>query len=96
MKQLGILSGLALSLALVSSAHAGEETIQLKEAPGRELTASRCIICHSLDYVQMNAEVMDRGKWGKSVRKMIDFGAPISDDDARKIIDYLTAQYSSS
>jgi len=95
MKRPGIRSGLALSVVLASGAFAGEETIQLKDGAGRELAASRCVICHSLDYIQMNAEVMDRAKWEKSVRKMIDFGAPISGEDARKIVDYLTAQYSS-
>ena len=43
----------------------------------------------------MNAPVMDRGAWQKTVRKMIDrFGAPVTDDDAREIVDYLSAHYS--
>ncbi len=79
-----------------SSAWAGEETIQLEGAPGLELTAARCVICHSLDYIQMNAVVMNRAGWEKSVRKMIDrFGAPISEQEARIILDYLETYYSS-
>ena len=90
------LCGLILCLVLAASfAQPGEETFQLKNAPTRDLTASRCTICHSLDYIQMNAAVMDRAGWERSVRKMIDrFGAPISDDEAKQIIEYLAKHYS--
>ena len=58
--------------------------------PDRDLIVARCSSCHSVDYVQMNAPVFDRTGWQKSVRKMIDtFGAPITEDDARRIVDYL-------
>jgi hypothetical protein len=51
-------------------------------------------VCHSVDYVQMNAPVLDRAGWQKSVRKMIDqFGAPISEEDAQRILDYLASNY---
>jgi hypothetical protein len=43
----------------------------------------------------MNAAVMSRGSWEKTVRKMIDkFGAPIRQEDVAEILDYLTAHYS--
>ena len=74
---------------------AGEQSISLQQAAGSETTAAHCAICHSLDYIGMNAPVMDRGAWQKTVRKMIDrFGAPVTDDDAREIVDYLTTHYS--
>jgi hypothetical protein len=42
----------------------------------------------------MNASVLDRAGWEKTIRKMIDrFGAPISDDEARQILDYLASNY---
>jgi mono/diheme cytochrome c family protein len=76
------------------TAAAGEETVKLQEAPGRDLVVARCSVCHSVDYVQMNAPVLDRAGWEKSVRKMIDqFGAPISEADAKSILDYLAANY---
>jgi hypothetical protein len=38
---------------------------------------------------------MNRAAWEKSVRKMIDaFGAPVDEQDASRIVDYLTEQYS--
>ena len=73
---------------------AGEESIKLHYAPDRDLVVARCSTCHSLDYVQMNAPVFDRAGWQKSVRKMIDaFGAPITEDDARRIVEYLGNNY---
>jgi sulfite dehydrogenase (cytochrome) subunit B len=88
---------MAFTIALASTvSRAGEESIQLKEGAGREITAARCTICHSLDYIEMAAPVMQRPAWEKSVRKMIDaFGAPVSEEDARVILNYLSEHYSS-
>ena len=88
--------GSALAATFIGSLAiaAGEESVQLQDAPGRDLVVARCSVCHSVDYVQMNAPVLDRTGWEKSVRKMIDqFGAPISEADARSILDYLAANY---
>jgi sulfite dehydrogenase (cytochrome) subunit B len=85
-----ILSGVCLSCA----AHAEESAIKLQDAPDRQLVIARCSICHSVDYVPMNAPVFDRAGWQKSVRKMIDaFGAPVSEDDAKRIVEYLGNNY---
>jgi cytochrome c5 len=71
-----------------------ERAIALRDAPGRELTSAYCATCHSLDYIEMNAVVLDRAGWEKSVRKMIDrFGAPIPEEDTRRILDYLAENY---
>jgi hypothetical protein len=86
-----MLCGLCVSFTTFA---AGENEIQLRDAPDRDLVVARCSVCHSADYVQMNAPVFDRAGWEKSVRKMIDaFGAPISDDDSRRIVEYLGANY---
>jgi cytochrome c5 len=83
----------ATSCASVALA-AGEETVKLRDAPDRDLVVARCSTCHSVDYVQMNAPVFDGAGWQKSVRKMIDaFGAPISEDDAKRIVEYLGNNY---
>jgi sulfite dehydrogenase (cytochrome) subunit B len=72
-----------------------EEPIQLKDAPGRDLTAGRCNICHSLEYIPSNAPAMNRAVWQKEVLKMKDrFGAPITDEEAKQILDYLDGSYS--
>jgi hypothetical protein len=93
----------ALRLALSATAalacgrvSAGEESIQLIGGPGHDLAATACVTCHSLDYIPMNAPVMNRAGWEKSVHKMIDkFGAPIRPEDVEQILAYLTAHYSS-
>ena len=73
----------------------GEETIQLEDAPGRDLTTGRCIICHSLEYIPSNAPAMNRAAWQKTIQKMKDrFGAPITDEEAKQILDYLDGSYS--
>jgi cytochrome c5 len=85
-----VFAGLCASFA----AYAGEDEIKLQDAPDRDLVVARCSVCHSVDYVQMNAPVFDRAGWEKSVRKMIDtFGAPISADDAKRIVEYLGNNY---
>jgi sulfite dehydrogenase len=74
---------------------AGEESIHLCDAPAAALTSASCATCHSLDYIPMNAPVMNRASWEKTVHKMIDkFGAPIRPEDVPAILDYLTEHYS--
>jgi cytochrome c5 len=96
MKLPALLMCAVLSVTTTAIAHANEEeAIRLKDGAGRELTAARCVICHSLDYIPMNAAVMSRADWEKSIRKMIDrFGAPVTEDEAHQILDYLAQQYS--
>jgi cytochrome c5 len=96
MKRAAVSFALALYIGLsVGVAQAGEESIRLEDGPGHDLTAARCAMCHSLDYIPMNAPVMDSAGWHKTVQKMIDrFGAPISAPEAREIVEYLSSRYS--
>lgn len=82
------------SCGLAAVAWAGEDTIQLKDAPGREIVETRCVACHSLDYIQMNSPILDRKGWEASVGKMVRImGARIDEGEVRTIVDYLSAQY---
>jgi sulfite dehydrogenase (cytochrome) subunit B len=93
-RALGVASAVMAIWAALGPALAGEEVLQLLDAPGREHTTAYCATCHSLDYIEMNAEVFDRTGWEKSVRKMIDrFGAPIPEEDAQRIVAYLAEYY---
>jgi len=77
-----------------ASATAGENQIILKDKPGRDQVISQCAMCHSLDYITMNATILDRAGWEKTVGKMISvMGAPIDDADKQTIIDYLAQNY---
>ena len=83
-----------LTVLLSAPAFAGEQPINLKKAPGLDLVEGNCAACHSLDYVQMNSPFLNAAGWDAEVSKMIKlFGAPISDEDAKKIADYLKANY---
>ena len=89
-----VLGGVLLLGALAVAADVGEAGVELKAGAGRELTTSRCIICHSLEYIPANAAAMDRAAWQKTVQKMRErFGAPIDAEEAGAILDYLAANY---
>jgi len=78
-----------------SGASPAVEITELKDGPGRELTVGRCLICHSLEYIPANAPAMNRAAWQKTIDKMRQrFGAPITDDEAKQVLDYLAANYS--
>jgi cytochrome c5 len=98
----GVAAG-ALLCAVISNAPGADavttsraaEITDLKDAPGHDITVGSCIICHSVEYIPANAPAMDRASWQKSVQKMRErFGAPITDDEAKQILDYLAANYS--
>ncbi len=66
---------------------------ELKPGSGKEKTEKLCAICHSVDYITMQP-AFSRTVWTAEVNKMIKvMGAPISEDDARVIIDYLVGEY---
>jgi len=88
-----LLSVLAAFLA-ASAALAEEKAVTLKDAPGRATVENLCGGCHSLDYIRINAPFMNRQAWTAEVNKMINaFAAPIAQNDAATVIDYLTVNY---
>lgn len=73
-----------------------QETAAFKRGPGVEAAENNCLTCHSADYIatQPTGAKFGRDFWTAEVTKMIKvYGAPIADDDARKIADYLAATY---
>jgi hypothetical protein len=86
---------LFLLLSVVATgAVAGENDIVLTDGEGKNQVISQCAMCHSLDYITMNATNMDRAGWEKTVGKMVNvMGAPIDEADNLVIIDYLARNY---
>jgi hypothetical protein len=86
---------LTFALAVIAGIVAAQERrLDLKDGPGRAQVEANCGSCHSLDYVLMNSPFLDRNGWDGSVNKMIKvFGAPINADDAKAIVEYLSANY---
>lgn len=65
----------------------------LKDGKGKEKVVTYCNICHSVDYITMQPPLTN-AQWTATVNKMIKvFGAPIGEEDAKAVIDYLAAQY---
>lgn len=85
----------ALSVVAPRIALAADEPMALADGPGRDLTIGRCIICHSIEYIPSNAPAMNRAAWQKTIQKMKErFGAPITDEESKEILDYLDGHYS--
>ncbi len=67
--------------------------VQLNPGPGLDKASSLCNICHTLKYITMQP-AFPRATWTAEVNKMIKvMGAPINDEDAKTIIDYLSTEY---
>ncbi len=79
-----------------SSVHAiqlPDMKFDLAEGPGRDKAASYCAICHGAEYIPMQPK-MSKAQWTGTVTKMIKaFGAPIPQEDADIIINYLSTAY---
>ena len=86
---------LALVASGLASRSGAQEMTELKEGAGRDLTVGYCMICHSIEYIPSNAPAMNRAAWQKTIQKMKErFGAPITEEQAKQILDYLDANYS--
>lgn len=67
--------------------------VTLRDAPGREPAEKFCGICHSLDYITTQPK-FPKAKWQGAVAKMIKvYGAPIPEENAGIIADYITNAY---
>ncbi len=92
---------IALVFALTASSAPAEpmvyqlppETSELKPGPGVE-TAALCQACHSADYIATQPPGKGKAFWQGEVQKMIKvYKAPIGQDDAAIIANYLAATY---
>lgn len=82
------------TLAVSAGAVADETRIRMTEAPETPTLVANCSGCHSLDYVQMNSRFMKRATWEAEVHKMVAvMGAPVSEDDQKRLVEYLTREY---
>ena len=83
-----------LLLASIAASAADESSIVLKPGPDAALTMGHCSACHSADYIVMNSVFLNKAGWTAEVNKMIKvMGAPIPEDQAARIVAYLTRYY---
>jgi mono/diheme cytochrome c family protein len=87
-------AALSAVLLVTTATSADESSVALEPGPGSELVQSACAICHSVDYIVMNSPFQDRAGWTRTVDKMVHvMGAPLSPEDAAKVVDYLEQYY---
>jgi mono/diheme cytochrome c family protein len=85
---------LTVVLLLSVSAAFADETVALKPGPGLDAVQASCATCHTLSYIRMNSVFLSPDVWKAEVTKMrTAFGAPIDDDTANIILQYLTTNY---
>jgi sulfite dehydrogenase (cytochrome) subunit B len=66
---------------------------RLTAGPGSELTEKKCSLCHSTDYIVRQPRG-DLKRWQGVVTKMIKvYEAPIDEQEARTISEYLASAY---
>jgi len=61
---------------------------ELPQGPGVDLVYAKCQICHDLTYLVDTAGV-DAATWEGILSDMIDFGAPVSEEEREVILNYL-------
>jgi hypothetical protein len=82
------------AMLLLASPAMADEPVPLKQGPRLDVVTSSCAICHTLNYIRMNSVFLTPDAWKSEVTKMrIEFGAPIDDEAAKTITDYLSANY---
>jgi cytochrome c5 len=88
--------GLVMARAVPVVYKLPEETAAFKPGPNLDVVKNNCTGCHSADYVTTQPRNMKSKKdfWQAEVTKMIKtYGAPISEADVPKIVEYLAATY---
>lgn len=88
MKRLSVYIG-AIALLTISGllAHSEEKS----EVDAEALFEKKCGICHSIDRPKSTNKT-EKG-WKRTVKRMKKNGAPITDEEAKIIIDYLVENY---
>ena len=93
MKKLVLVSLLALSPLMAQVDEKVEVPYMefpVKMGQDFDTVQANCLMCHSFGYI-LNQGPQPRKHWEEVVEKMIKaFKAPITDEDAKKVEDYLT------
>lgn len=58
---------------------------------GRELVEDVCTYCHGLS--KLKGQQLSRTEWRDLIKGMISEGAPVTDEEFSRILDYLAAKY---
>jgi cytochrome c5 len=84
--------GRAVAAALVVMVLGSGVTAQdLPAGPGREMVTARCLSCHVADLIVQQR--LSRAGWGRSVDKMVRWGAVVEPAERDPMLDYLAAHF---
>ena len=61
------------------------------DAPPEQLVQERCTRCHTLAPIEVSQKSFE--EWERTVYRMIDKGARLSDGEAERVIEYLSETY---
>lgn len=86
-----ILLFMASVLLLRQSAPGQQQDAPLAEGPGAELVKVKCSLCHELGHITRIRQTRD--EWEETARTMIRRGAPITEEEATVIVEYLVKFY---
>ena len=64
---------------------------ELPVGPGRDVVAKRCVTCHESDL--MAQQRLSRTGWGRTVDKMVRWGAVVETEEREPMLDYLAAHF---
>ena len=72
------------------------ETAKLREStlPGYTVASQKCLICHSVDYINYQPPGMTEAQWTAEMMKMQHlYGAPIDEQEIKLLATYLATMY---
>ena len=81
-------SWLVIGCLFVVAAAQGQK---LPDGKGKETIEAACDGCHGLD--QIIGRAWSEEKWRAVLKKMVDKGAVLSDDEFKTVVDYLVANF---
>ena len=82
---------LLLVIGLATAAGAAAAAQDLPVGPGREIVVTRCVVCHEADLITQQR--LTRAGWGRSVDKMVRWGAVVDASEREPMLDYLSARF---
>ena len=77
-----------IGLVAISTTIIGQE---LPAGPGRDLVTTRCASCHEPDLITQQR--LTRAGWGRSLDKMVRWGATVEAGEREPMLDYLSAHF---
>jgi hypothetical protein len=72
------------------------ETAKLRQSalPGYTVASQKCLICHSVDYINYQPPGMTEAQWTAEMVKMQHlYGAPIDEQEIKLLATYLATMY---